>query len=49
VIPHDHHSAIRYERDDSRHRLYAAMVKAHTTVSVFRDRNEADAWLSKSV
>ena len=28
--------------------VYAAMVKAYATVSVFRDRAEADAWLSKS-
>jgi hypothetical protein len=27
--------------------LYAAMVSAHTTVSIFRDRDEADAWLHK--
>jgi hypothetical protein len=27
--------------------LYAAMVSAHTTMSVFRDRDEADAWLNQ--
>jgi hypothetical protein len=27
--------------------LYAAMVSAHTTVSIFRDRDEADAWLNQ--
>jgi hypothetical protein len=27
--------------------LYAAMVNAHTTVSIFRERDEADAWLSQ--
>lgn len=27
--------------------LYAAMVNAYTTVSVFRDRDEADAWLNE--
>jgi hypothetical protein len=27
--------------------LYAAMVRAHTTVSIFRDRDEADAWLNQ--
>lgn len=27
--------------------LYAAMVKAHATVSIFRDRDEADAWLNQ--
>jgi ribosomal protein L37AE/L43A len=28
--------------------LYAAMVGAHSTVSIFRDRDEADAWLNQS-
>jgi hypothetical protein len=27
--------------------LYAAMVRGHTTVSIFRDRDEADAWLNQ--
>lgn len=27
--------------------LYAAMVKAYATVSIFRDRDEADAWLNQ--
>jgi hypothetical protein len=29
--------------------LYAAMVKAHATVSIFRDRAEADTWLNQKV
>jgi hypothetical protein len=29
--------------------LYAAMVRAYATVSIFRDRDEADAWLNKNV
>jgi hypothetical protein len=28
--------------------LYAAMVGAHTMVSIFRDRDEADSWLNQS-
>jgi hypothetical protein len=28
-------------------RLYAAMVKAYATVSIFRDRDEASAWLNQ--